>query len=132
MDWGVNANIGPVNIGNRPCPVGWFGAIGVLSDETAPLHAAIQTAWIQLGFGKYLHDDDISVAGLRIDGQIADACAVGVVSATRADMPISSLVIGDTFTLTATGDVAFNSAGFYASEGGIDGILVFDLPVPAE
>ena len=123
MSWGAIANIGSVNVGNRPCPVEWFGAFGNgTTNDHVPIAAACASSWVEIGIGKYLCNGDISMDGLRISGKLVSATGADVISDT-ASMPASSIIMYDDKSFASTsGDIALDSVGFYANKSAGTGI----------
>lgn len=122
MSWGAIANIGSVNVGNRPCPVEWFGAFGNgTTNDHVPIAAACASSWVEIGIGKYLCNGDISTDGLRISGKLVSATGADVI--TDESMPASSIIMSDDKSFASTsGDIALDSVGFYAKKSAGTGI----------
>lgn len=117
MSWGAIENIGSVNVGNRPCPVEWFGAFGNgTTNDHVPLAAAFATCWVFIGPGVYFCNGNISApSGVRVQGTLHSAFMSDTIA---YETPISSslLMYTDCKIASESGDIAFRSMGFYAKK----------------
>ena len=113
MSWGAIANIGSVNVGNRPCPVEWFGAVGDgTTDDSAPWKAGVNHGRVHLS-GKYKVTEAVTTgATLELSGDLVNA--TGYHPASVAAMPAPCVIFSGAstrLTVPANGILAAGGIG---------------------